>query len=813
MILKKLLFHPVTGKSNSFTVLLLALLPALVFFPFPLSVFSNGIDPPLAWVFNYLIQGNIVLGKNIVFPHGPLAFLMYPLPTGPSFWVAILTHFVLRVFMAFSLIKLATYKPSGLFVFAFISTIILLSINDILLTMVQVIALCYLNFFERRNITWLIPALILAALAVYVKAFVGIVGLITTLSFAGIMIYRSIIGLESKYRLLLLLIIPFCILFTWIVLYGTFEGMAGYFKGMFELAGDNSAAVAVYPNNNWWLIVFGIFSGLILLFLTFKNKATIRFTILIAPALFAIWKYGMAREDFQHASVLFITILFIALIYTLLMDKFKLINGFLTLTIVVSFYLSLQKAYYFEPFQIKGNGIQTLFSKAINYQYFADTCKLSTGKSISRNKIEEHILKLIGNQTVDIYPWDYSYIAANNLNWQPRPVIQSYASYTQYLDQLNARHFENEKAPEFLIWELRKITHDIHGGTLESIDGRYLLNDEPEALISILSNYSLVAIQKGTFPVLVFKKRAQPLKSKNQVVNRSKVTWNTWVDVPENQSEILRAGIDMKRNVLGKLKSFFYKDEAVFVYYLLQNGDIRTYRIVPKNAAYGLWVNPLIMNPEDNKTEPDVVKIMFRCTDTKMMDDTISITWNSLHFNDLTPKSKGVGETVNVLNQFFGIKSENLNQELLVSKNNLDENPAFWSNPDESAIVKTANNRTLQLLPDKYSVSFEYPLDSLFFSDSLTDLIIRSGVWAKAKSGAKAIYVISIEKNGKSLIWKAVDIQGFIHDENTMNFVTNFSVLDSGMLNEKGLNLKVYAWNTGRVPILLDDFLVRIEGK
>jgi hypothetical protein len=33
------------------------------------------------------------------------------------------------------------------------------------------------------------------------------------------------------------------------------------------------------------------------------------------------------------------------------------------------------------------------------------------------------------------------------------------------------------------------------------------------------------------------------------------------------------------------------------------------------------------------------------------------------------------------------------------------------------------------------------------------------------------------------------------------------------MLNEKGLNLKVYAWNTGRVPILLDDFLVRIEGK
>ncbi|MFZ4546437.1 MAG: hypothetical protein ACOYN4_03340 [Bacteroidales bacterium] len=813
MTLHNLFYHPVTGKINSLTVLLLALVPAIVLFPFPVSVFSNGIDPPLAWVFNYLVQGNIATGKNIIFPHGPLAFLMYPLPVEANLWVATLTHLLLRIFLAYSLIKLTTYKPSGWLIFALASAFIMLSINDILLTLVQIIALCYLNFFERRNVTWLIPALILTAIAVYIKAFVGIVGFLITLSFAGIMIYRSIIGLESKYRLLLFLIVPFCILLIWIVLYGNLDGIAGYFKGMSELAGDNSAAVAVYPNNNWWLISSGILSGLLLFILNLKNKASVRFTILVAPALFAIWKYGMAREDFQHASVLFITILFIALIYKILSDKFKLINSFLTITIIGSFYFSLQNANYFEPFHIKANGIQTIFEKASNYQYFSDTCNLSSEKSISRNKLDGKILKLIGQHTVDIYPWDYTYIAANNLNWQPRPVLQSYASYTQYLDQLNARHFESEKAPAFLIWELRKITHDIHGGTLESIDGRYLLNDEPDALISLLRNYSLVATQNGTFPVLIYQKRAQALKSENKVLNRATVGWNTWIDVPENQDEILRAGVEMKRSNLGKLKSFFYKDEAVFAYYLLKNGDIRTYRIVPKNAAYGLWVKPLIMNPEDKTLPTDVVKIMFRCTNTKMMDDTISITWNSLHFNDLTPKSKGDGETVNVINQFFGIKAENQNKELLVSQNKLEENLVFWSNPDESSIVKTLNNRTLQLLPDKYSVSFEYPLDSLSVSDSSTDLNIRTGVWARAKLGAKAIYVISIEKNGKSLIWKAVDIQGFIHDKNTMNFVTNFSVLEAKMLKQKGLNLKVYLWNTGRVPILLEDFSVRIEGK
>jgi hypothetical protein len=40
---------------------------------------SPGIDPPLSWVYNYLFETGLAKGKNIIFPHGPLAFLMYPL--------------------------------------------------------------------------------------------------------------------------------------------------------------------------------------------------------------------------------------------------------------------------------------------------------------------------------------------------------------------------------------------------------------------------------------------------------------------------------------------------------------------------------------------------------------------------------------------------------------------------------------------------------------------------------------------------------------------------------------------------------------
>jgi hypothetical protein len=811
MSVRNLLYHPVSGKTNNLLLFGVALIPAFVLFNFPDSEFSNGIDPPLAWVFNFLIRGNIYLGRNIVFPHGPLAFLMYPLPVGSNLWIAVAIHLVARIFLAYSLLKLATRKPLGYLVFALVSAFVLLAVNDLLLTIVQIIILCYLNFFERRNILWLLPALIITPIALYIKAFVGIVSLVITISFAFIMLYRTIIGLESWYRLFLFLLLPFVLFITWLGLYDGMHGFIAYLKGMLWLAADNSAAVAVYPVNNWWVTGVALFSGLILLIRNYKNATLLRFVVLAGPALFATWKYGMAREDYLHTSMLFVFILFTVLIYNILAGKFRIVNILLSTAIVVLFYNTLQQSFYFEPFQIKTNGVKTLVTNSLNYRFFADSRNQSSEKAIQRNKLDSKILTLIGNKTVDIYPWDYSYIAANHFNWQPRPVIQSYASYTRKLDRLNSAHFESEKAPDFLIWELRKITHDIHGGTLESIDGRYLLNDEPDALLSMICHYKLVAEQGGIFPALVFKKRSDVLTANGKEIQFVKSTWNTWIDVPEDNSGIVRASVEMQRSLTGRIRSFVYKDEATFVYYLLENGDIRMYRIVPKTASYGLWVNPLISNPEKNLNGSAVKKIMFRCPNSSLMHDEIGIKWDLITFASKDPNKHHQIKSNDVVDSFFGVSAANYPKELLVSENDLESVPRYWSSPDMSRVSAKGQNHTFLLPADGYSVGFEYPLDSLPEADTSAQRIIRTGVWVKAPLTAKSVYVISIEKDGKSLVWKAVDINNFILDPHLMNYVTNFQILDKELLQQRGLMLKVYLWNTGKETIESDDFSVRIE--
>jgi hypothetical protein len=43
---------------------------------------------------------------------------------------------------------------------------------------------------------------------------------------------------------------------------------------------------------------------------------------------------------------------------------------------------------------------------------------------------EDSLIEAVGEKTVDIFPWEISLAHAYNMNWKPRPVMQSYVAYT-----------------------------------------------------------------------------------------------------------------------------------------------------------------------------------------------------------------------------------------------------------------------------------------------------------------------------------------------------------------------------------------------
>ena len=69
-------------------------------------------------------------------------------------------------------------------------------------------------------------------------------------------------------------------IFIWILIYGTTHGYSRYLYGITELASDNSAAAAYYPDNNWWQLSILIFLFLFIPFVHKNRFATIFYALL-----------------------------------------------------------------------------------------------------------------------------------------------------------------------------------------------------------------------------------------------------------------------------------------------------------------------------------------------------------------------------------------------------------------------------------------------------------------------------------------------------------------------------------------------------
>jgi len=802
------------GDPGILSALVISVCIALLTFPPVVPVFSNGIDPPLAWIYNYLIQGRLLLGKDIIFPHGPLAFIMYPLPTGNNLAIAVALHLVLRSGFAYLLLRSRVSHGFKRMVAAIVLAIILLMVLDILLVIIGLVIIGYLNYLLSRRYRWLVISTLLTIMALFVKAFVGIICVTISSAFFLVLLYEVVVERRDYRPFFFLPIIPVGVIVVWFTLYGTFAGIGRYFFGMMQLAGDNSAAVAYYPDNNWLLLSLAFVLTIALVLLHFSEKKAFQFMILVTPALFSVWKYGMAREDYLHAGMFFFFVGMTILLFLMLIEKHRIVSVIMGSAIVILLYLNLTNAYYFERPRVNYDGIRNAYHTFVHFKTLSDTSITASEKNISRNRIDQQIREAIGESSVDIYPWDYSFIPANGFNWKPRPVIQSYACYTPWLDRQNARHFLSDQAPDYLLWELRKITHDIHGGTMESIDGRYLLNDQPETAISLIRNYELTGKQGGTFPVLVFRKRSHPLDMGSMILNDDIFEWNRWYDVvAPKRGDLLRINATFERNFLGDVKSFLYKDEACYIYYKLTSGEIRIYRLVPKNAASGIWVNPLIMNPEHSKGEPLVEKIMFRCSDPALMKPQIPITWESFRFADGDiPEHSGESDAT-VITGFFGKQPPVDFKYYIRAENDLEKQYEGWSENLAPEKGKSFSGTTsAEVGKGAFSISFEMPLDTLKKISTDTAWIIRTDAWVKASKGPDANFVISIEETGKPVIWKAVKIKDFILDKNEWNYVTNFQTLSRKELENRVLKLKVYAWNLGEGEFLIDDMRVMISG-
>jgi len=769
-----------TTKSSEQVLisLLTAFVIFLVTFPKIVPDYGTGLDPSYVWAVNFLFVNNYDSLTNLVYPIGPFGFLKYTAAFEQNLLYGIAFFSIVKLLFLYLLIRLSIASKGRFTVVSFFIVLLVATFSGIDFSIVGSTVILLLFSLIKPGKKWFfILANLFALFGLCIKSSIGIAAYSSIFTYLVYLIFSKEpnlkkIGIFSSVSVLVFL------------LGGTliFQGVPSFFNfllGLIHLAGGYSSALALFPDNNWWLLSGFVFS--VLAFPVFVKKRDTRsaFLILFLP-LFAMWKHAMGREDISHIYVLFTFLFAFWGIIFLFVEKLRLWYVVFPVLSIVFFDANIRHVNLHRPFNPNLHGVTNFTEAVINYTNFNEKYKTISKKNIRKNQFDNEIKELIGNESVDVYPWDLSYVPANGLNWKPRTTLELGAANSQWLSQKNANCFEEDSGPEFVILHLN---NGKWGGSLGSLDGRYLLNDEPLVVFNFLENYKIALKNKRFLLLQKSKSSLNKTTLKTEIAN-----WDSWVKVPEKEN-LTRVRVKIHKSFLLKLKSFFYKDEAFFVDYQLEDARVLTYRFIASTAVDGLWIDPLVLNPESVYPEAEVTQVRFRSSNSDLMDSRIDLEWESIDLPVNTYFLKSDSISKNYLVNFYEDYESATSEKLLLT-----------------GATKYSGRFSEKIPPGSFSATTRISLDTLW-KDSVEDAKVEARVRFKnISSSAGALLVMTVE-GSEDDFWKSFPLLG---NENSEDWSKAFiSKLLTKKDHQKGV-LSIYVWNNSKDEIFIDDFSIMI---
>ena len=375
----------------------------------------------------------------------------------------------------------------------------------------------------------------------------------------------------------------------------------------------------LFPANNWLILLFSILSIATIPVIFDRSSKTI-FLLLLIP-IYSFWKHAMVRETVIYYFQLIEFILFLWGIILLASSPIK--NKFIFLIPILSICLFFSNAFSVDKdfrFDKNWNGYGNFSDSILNYHQRMITMTQISTKNVERNKVKNDLKNLIGSNTIDIYPWDFSYIAANNFNWQPRSTFQS-IGLSKWADKMTQSSFYRENGPEFILFQSKK---DTFGRELGSIDYRHLLNVEPLTNIQLFKNYDIV--QNSKYFTIFQKNESNNLEAPKNLSSEVAL-WNEWIDVPKTSNCILKLNFIAQKTLIGKITTLLYKDAQYVIDYQLKSGEILSYRFVPDIANNGIWINPMLTSLKKGDPKDIVTQIRFKYQFLNNSKPQLNLNW------------------------------------------------------------------------------------------------------------------------------------------------------------------------------------------
>ncbi|MDR3678396.1 MAG: hypothetical protein P4L41_00415 [Flavipsychrobacter sp.] len=583
-------------KKNLWYLIAALLAILMVITPLSLHLVLNdkgpswlGLDVSWQMTMNYAMMHKMVWGKDIIFNYGPLAFLSTRLAWGISKWIFVVfdVFLLLNYFFVFAdFLKRTTSKPLAVIILVIIPLLIDQFIGADLawLILFFIIYWMYKTFYDQHY-AYLTILTLLVTLAFYIKMNTGLIAVIFLLAhLVNLLVARKINVVQLLYVLVLFSVI---ITISASLLH---VSISSYIHGGSEMIKGYNAVMYLNESHaqieNSLSIMFYIMLSLLLfrIFVTIKNKdySRILFLLISIVYIFSLQKQSVLRNDVQHLYEYFSFAPLILLCWHPLTNK-SIEKALLSLTLII-FILALF-------ITSKDKNLLTIVSNRAKGPFvYINDIKHYDDYNVLHQKdkryIPQHVLDKIAQNTVDIFPWDGAYLLENNLNYTPRPIPQSYSTFTENLEQANY-DFYVSKAPEVIIYDY------------DAIDERYPFNDESLVNMFIGNNYTCVdTFTSNERMRLVLQKKAVTPPVQLNMWKKDKI--NITHGIPTDHASFIK--LDINYTLAGFLKSFWGKTPPIKITYLATDGQSLTCKTSKELLKAGLFTGNIITDNNEFRT-------------------------------------------------------------------------------------------------------------------------------------------------------------------------------------------------------------------
>ncbi|HWY30380.1 MAG TPA: hypothetical protein VNX46_06490 [Candidatus Acidoferrum sp.] len=190
-----------------------------------------------------------------------------------------------------------------------------------------------------------------------------------------------------------------------------------------------------------------------------------------------------------------------------------------------------------------------------------------------------------GSGTSDLYNCRQDVLFANNRDYCPRPVIQSYSAYTARLARMNAEWLRTDRAAQNLYF------------TPDGYDGRLPALDDGLSWPEILTRYDLREVSGVPQQYLWFTRSSHPRSARLEFLLETNLVAQKTFVLPVTNG-LVWAEIGIKKTSSGKVLSWIYKPAVLAVDLKLAGGKSHVCTVVPALTGAGFLLSPFVADPE-----------------------------------------------------------------------------------------------------------------------------------------------------------------------------------------------------------------------